>query len=273
MSSYFKETKKTESILNNFIHINESLPQNIIEYLKSYKLKTKSSNNLINQSTRNINNSTILSIYSGTTETTKMFDMLTFCNLIKLNTKISNNNISKNNLKISKTPINVYKLNDNPAISLSNKNLHEVMDNRMNNFHRFNSSPQNIFEFSRKQARSKTTQTKSKATIIDINEKNNLSFNEYTYLGIVKVKQFKYHNGINSGSYQINHKELHVYFRSDDNILELEFLIEDLSNIINKERKETVMTCRSLYLSKISHEFKNPICNILEICSYIQRRD
>ena len=258
---YDKETLQTEKILNNFVHINESLPNNVVQFLRNYKLITKTSKNMINKNFRNL--------YSGgTNEDTIKFDMIRFCNLIKQKSTINNNYASTNDFNSINKKSDLKSIT-NRRISLSNKNLYELNEERMNQFQRSNSSTKKNKEFSRKAARTKTIQIKSKSTISDISEKTTSSFEEFTYLGIVKTRQNTCLNGQNSNNNLMTSKELHVYFRLNNDNSELEFLFEDLSSIIKKERKETVMTCRSLYLSKISHEFKNPICNILEICSYI----
>jgi CheY-like chemotaxis protein len=88
--------------------------------------------------------------------------------------------------------------------------------------------------------------------------KNKVS--EYIFLGKSRVKFDKVKENI-------FYKEYFIYFDVvNDNI---NFIIEDYNSLLLKERKETVQTCRKLYLSKISHEFKNPVCNILEVLSLL----
>jgi CheY-like chemotaxis protein len=48
----------------------------------------------------------------------------------------------------------------------------------------------------------------------------------------------------------------------------LEFLFSDVTQIVHDERERAVTSCRSIYLSKIAHEFKNPLSSQIELaCS------
>jgi CheY-like chemotaxis protein len=91
-----------------------------------------------------------------------------------------------------------------------------------------------------------------------ITAKNKLS--EYILLGKVRVK-------FDKNKDNIFYKEYFIYFDILGDCIY--FIIEDYNTILAKERKDTVQTCRNLYLSKISHEFKNPLCNILELLSLL----
>jgi CheY-like chemotaxis protein len=82
----------------------------------------------------------------------------------------------------------------------------------------------------------------------------------YTLLGKVGVK-------FDKNKDKIFYKEYYIYF---DIVNEyVYFTIEDFNTIIAKERKDTVQICRNMYISKISHEFKNPLCNIFEVMSLL----
>jgi hypothetical protein len=50
---------------------------------------------------------------------------------------------------------------------------------------------------------------------------------------------------------------------------QMNFLFEEIPNL-NIEKNKIVQLCKSMYLSKISHEFKNPVCNLVEIISDLQ---
>jgi CheY-like chemotaxis protein len=64
-------------------------------------------------------------------------------------------------------------------------------------------------------------------------------------------------------------EEFYIYYSLDPDSKEIQFMLEDISNHLVKERKEIANICRSLYLSKFSHELKNPLCNLLEVISNI----
>jgi CheY-like chemotaxis protein len=64
-------------------------------------------------------------------------------------------------------------------------------------------------------------------------------------------------------------EEYFLYYSLDPDLKEIQFMLENISTHLMKERKEIANICRSLYLSKFSHELKNPLCNLLEIISNI----
>jgi CheY-like chemotaxis protein len=67
-------------------------------------------------------------------------------------------------------------------------------------------------------------------------------------------------------------KKYQVMFRviqndSQDNYLE--FMLNDASELVQHERDQAIVNSRSIYLSKIAHEFKNPISSIMELSTKI----
>jgi CheY-like chemotaxis protein len=50
----------------------------------------------------------------------------------------------------------------------------------------------------------------------------------------------------------------------------LEIMFNDVSEIVENEREKAVINSRSIYLSKIAHEFKNPITSIMELSNQIK---
>jgi CheY-like chemotaxis protein len=66
-------------------------------------------------------------------------------------------------------------------------------------------------------------------------------------------------------------KEFYIYCTFISENQEIILSLQDISQELNKEIKETSNLCRSLYLSKFSHELKNPICNLLEIVESLEK--
>jgi CheY-like chemotaxis protein len=88
---------------------------------------------------------------------------------------------------------------------------------------------------------------------------------KYIFLGKVSFSSYKKKKSTNNIlSYENNNNEFFFSYTITEN-KEVLFILEDISQHLIRERKDTTNVCRSLYLSKISHELKNPICNLLEI--------
>ncbi len=94
-------------------------------------------------------------------------------------------------------------------------------------------------------------------------------FRNFTYVGKVILK--------NKGDTKYNledilNKQYEILVRviTHDSTDEfLEFILSDVSNVIKMEREKTITSCRSMYLSKIAHEFKNPIASLIELSTTI----
>lgn len=88
-------------------------------------------------------------------------------------------------------------------------------------------------------------------------------FSSFTYLGIINLicPEDIYPN-----------KKFQVMFRviqNDNQENYLEFMLNDASELVQNEREEAVVNSRTVYLSKIAHEFKNPISSIMELSTKI----
>lgn len=94
-------------------------------------------------------------------------------------------------------------------------------------------------------------------------------FKNFTYVGKVR---FKNRVDIKYNFEEILNKQYEILCRVivHDNTDEfLEIIFSDVSNVIKMEREKTISSCRSMYLSKIAHEFKNPIASLIEISTRI----
>jgi len=101
---------------------------------------------------------------------------------------------------------------------------------------------------------------------------NEESFTSFTYLGLISFKVDTYKENTNFSSSNINDSKYQIMFRivsheSEENYLEIMF--QDVSEVVQVEREKAVLNTRSLYLSKIAHEFRNPISAIMELTSNI----
>jgi CheY-like chemotaxis protein/signal transduction histidine kinase len=102
--------------------------------------------------------------------------------------------------------------------------------------------------------------------------KDDESFTSFTYLGVVSFKGESFRENKNFSNSSINDSKYQIMFRivshdSEENYLEIMF--QDVSEVVQVEREKAVLNTRSLYLSKIAHEFRNPISAIMELCSNI----
>jgi CheY-like chemotaxis protein len=102
--------------------------------------------------------------------------------------------------------------------------------------------------------------------------KNDEIFSSFTYLGVITVKnEISRNNKYNNENkkfavkYQIMFRV--VSYDSEESYLELMF--QDVSEVVLFEMEKAILNTRSLYLSKIAHEFRNPISSILELSSSI----
>lgn len=88
----------------------------------------------------------------------------------------------------------------------------------------------------------------------------NEKFSSFNHLGVLTFKK-----GINC--------KFQVLFRTktlDIGKSILEIMFNDVSEIVENEKEKAVVNSRSMYLSKIAHEFKNPITSIMELTNQIK---
>jgi CheY-like chemotaxis protein len=102
--------------------------------------------------------------------------------------------------------------------------------------------------------------------------KNDDTFSSFTYLGVITLKKeiSQYskicnENNNDAVKYQIMFRI--VSYDSEESYLELMF--QDVSEVVHLELEKAILNTRSLYLSKIAHEFRNPISAIMELSSNI----
>lgn len=115
----------------------------------------------------------------------------------------------------------------------------------------------------------------SKENILDIiyeKVKNDEKYSSFTYLGVITINndaqilKNEYENKTISRKYQIMFRV--ISYDGEENYLE--FMFQDVSEVVELEMEKAILNTRSLYLSKIAHEFKNPISAILELTSDIK---
>lgn len=53
----------------------------------------------------------------------------------------------------------------------------------------------------------------------------------------------------------------------------LEFLLDDISFVMEKERRKVIENCRHVFLSKTAHEFKNPITSAIELIDLMENEE
>jgi hypothetical protein len=73
--------------------------------------------------------------------------------------------------------------------------------------------------------------------------------------------------------YQIKETNNYLNVKNNTNLLfedEYEIIFNDITNIKEIEEKSAEFNYKTLFLSKISHEFKNPIIGIVELVEIIQ---
>jgi signal transduction histidine kinase len=104
-------------------------------------------------------------------------------------------------------------------------------------------------------------------------ETSNLS--NFILLGVVDFKNFDFsHNNINSNNDYEPFPKYQISFRIIENMEDgsyfLEMIFSDISRVTHTERQKTINDCRSLYLSKVAHEFKNPLVSLTELSENIQ---
>lgn len=105
--------------------------------------------------------------------------------------------------------------------------------------------------------------------------KENSNLSNFILLGVVDFKNFYLSQNkiINSNvtetfpKYQISFR---IIENMEDNKFYLEMLFSDISRVTQNERKKTINDCRSLYLSKVAHEFKNPLVSLTELSENIK---
>lgn len=99
-------------------------------------------------------------------------------------------------------------------------------------------------------------------------------FLNFIILGNIEMKNIFYTN-LNSSSKEdttrlsLSNKKYQVSFRlidhEEERGLYLEMMFNDVSKATQLEREKTVDNCRSLYLSKVAHELKNPLTSLVEL--------
>lgn len=104
--------------------------------------------------------------------------------------------------------------------------------------------------------------------------KNDEIYSSFTYLGVITIKNevpqnIKPSTSNGNRNYTLKYQIMFrvVSYESDESYLELMF--QDVSEVVMFEMEKTILNTRSLYLSKIAHEFRNPISAILELSSSI----
>jgi hypothetical protein len=266
-----KFTSAIQTILNNLTYVNEELHfsnSKLFEYLN--KLKNSNTFNLRDQENQKINN-------------TQNKDIIVLSDLIKL---ISNHNQNNQDdkehtnkmqgVRTQKTKLTEFnvtnrldkdffiKVNDNSEMNI----LKDFPDKK--------ESHNSIILKNMKTYKSgflNTVHNETLHVVLDRLKTKNLEFKEeYVYIGIVSISGSSGQNKTQTlfTNKQKEDKEYYVHYL----ILpdgEIVFTLEDLSLQIKKERNETSNLCRSLYLSKFSHELKNPICNMLEIIEFLNQ--
>jgi CheY-like chemotaxis protein len=94
---------------------------------------------------------------------------------------------------------------------------------------------------------------------------NGIDFNNFFVLGTINYDNLII-NGIVNESYFY---KFQVSFRlsdsEEDKYPYLEMLFTDISKITRDEREKTIDECRTIYLSKVAHEFKNPLSSLIEL--------
>jgi CheY-like chemotaxis protein len=106
-----------------------------------------------------------------------------------------------------------------------------------------------------------------------LNEENTENEKYFLIGKVAKKHLFENSNRMNINSSNLrnleNLEEVNIYLLKLPNETFTIFL-EDINTLLLNERKNVSGLCKSLYLSKLSHEFKNPICNIMEIIENIR---
>jgi signal transduction histidine kinase len=91
-----------------------------------------------------------------------------------------------------------------------------------------------------------------------------MNFNNFVILG--NINYFDETFGV-SFKYQISFR---IIDHEEDRGMYLEMMFSDISKITQIEREKTIDDCRSMYLSKVAHEFKNPLSSLLELSENIK---
>jgi signal transduction histidine kinase len=91
-----------------------------------------------------------------------------------------------------------------------------------------------------------------------------MNFNNFVILG--NINFFDETFGA-SFKYQISFR---IIDHEEDRGRYLEMMFTDISKITQIEREKTIDDCRSMYLSKVAHEFKNPLSSLLELTENIK---
>lgn len=91
-----------------------------------------------------------------------------------------------------------------------------------------------------------------------------MNFNNFVILG--NINYFDEIFGA-SFKYQISFR---IIDHEEDRGMYLEMMFSDISKITQIEREKTIDDCRSMYLSKVAHEFKNPLSSLLELSESIK---
>jgi CheY-like chemotaxis protein/signal transduction histidine kinase len=108
---------------------------------------------------------------------------------------------------------------------------------------------------------------KENKNLFNSNELHNNTLNEiyntFTYLGKFQLGTDK--------EYEVLFRK-YLYDLNKDNY-HIEFIINDITDIVQKERRNTIINCRSLYMNKIAHEFRNPLCNMIELVNTCEENE
>jgi signal transduction histidine kinase len=105
--------------------------------------------------------------------------------------------------------------------------------------------------------------------------KNDYKSNSFVYLGNLnfdKINNCSSHDNYITNTEEFSNKyqvSFRIIVNENDQFTYLEIMFTDISKITKLEREKTIDNCRSLYLSKVAHEFKNPLTSIIELTNKI----
>lgn len=109
--------------------------------------------------------------------------------------------------------------------------------------------------------------------------RSNETFQNYFYVGDIVLHKFaRRGSSLDDNLINFSHPNndssitLRIYLRYNIIAASLEFFLYDISPIIEVENLKASFKYKKLFLNKFSHEFKNPLLNILQLVSNIKKR-